>query len=422
MTVSGIIDVLEHYKSGAKQADDGLDGPQSAALRELWGRLLAHMDATADAPIAVDSSLARSGGLAAAGVSADDAGAVDEWYRANKSHVEDVRFQSVQDRLHLDGAREQAVPAAFRPLFGDAADSRRFAHAFWQACMRLRSPDAYLLSFLRAHEWKVDVAFARIVASVVQRVREEVDRLMWAGDLGINHGLMQKGLLVQVGTDQFGHPVVVVHVRLNMARERCDGDIKKFSAYMLEKGALQARATGRAMLVYNFTDFKLENVDTGFSKTIITRIGELYPQTFSGTLLFVNSWLFSGIWKILRGWMEPAIAKRTAIVKDTDALTTFVARDQIIAEMGGDLKFTYSYVYPTRAANAAMFDAAGRAAAEDVFVKAVAAFDAATRAWVAGPAETAHDAPPRAAATAALDAAAAALDPYMRARFPEERV
>ncbi|KAJ2710976.1 phosphatidylinositol transfer protein csr1 [Coemansia spiralis] len=191
---------------------------------------------------------------------------------------------------------------------------------------------------------------------------------------------------------------------------------------MLEKTVLQARSASHAMLVYNFTDFKLENVDVGFSKTVISRITELYPNTFSGTLLFVNSWLFSGIWKVLRGWMEPSIAKRSAIVKDTNALTTFVAQDQILAEMGGDLEYNYTYVYPTKTANAAMFDAAGRAAAEAAFVAAVAAFVNETRAWTAGPAETSHNSAPRAAAAAAFDAAAVALDPYVRARFPEERV
>ncbi|KAJ1717967.1 phosphatidylinositol transfer protein csr1, partial [Coemansia biformis] len=314
MTVFDIIDAQDYYSAGVKQtrgAVGDLDGPQEAALRELWTQLLAHIDAVADTPIAVDSSLARSGGPAAIAGSA--ASAVDEWYRANKLRVEDAKFQSVQDRLYLDGAREPAVPATFTPLFGDDADSRRFGHAFWQACMRFKSPDTYLLSFLRANSWSVDAAFDRVVASVVQRVREEVDRLMWAGDLGINHGLMKKGLLVQAGADRFGYPVTVVHVRLNVARERCEEDIKRFAAYTLEKAALQARSVGRALLLYNFTNFKLENVDTGFSKTVITRISELYPQTFSATLLFVNSWLFSGIWKVLRGWMDPAIAKRTAI-------------------------------------------------------------------------------------------------------------
>ncbi|KAJ2778473.1 phosphatidylinositol transfer protein csr1 [Coemansia javaensis] len=407
MTVCDIPEAQEQYKAGKKSvggAVGDLDSVQEAALRELWGRVLAHFDATADAPIAVDSSLARLDGPA----------------DGDAERAADARHQTVRDKLHLDGAREAVVPATFAPLFGDPADSRRFSHAFWQACMRVPTPDAYLLAFLRVAGWSADVAFGRVVAAVTQRARQEVDRLMWDGDLGISHGLMVRGLSTTAGRDRFGYPVYIVTVRANNPRARSDDAVRKYAAYALEKLAIGARRAGRATLLYDFTDFKLENVDTAFTKTVITRIAELYPQTISATLLFVNSWLFTGIWKVLRGWMDQAVARRTVVVKDAAALATFVDRNQIVASMGGGLEYTYQYAYPTRAENAAMFDAAGRAAAEAAFAAAVAAFVAQTKAWVADPA-LGHNCAPRAQAAAAFDAAATALDPFVRARFPEER-
>ncbi|KAJ1848376.1 phosphatidylinositol transfer protein csr1, partial [Coemansia sp. RSA 2708] len=152
---------------------------------------------------------------------------------------------------------------------------------------------------------------------------------------------------------------------------------------------------------------------------LITTVQELYPYTFSATLLFVNSWLFSGIWKVMRGWMDPVVARRTMIVKDAKALETFIPRDQIPTSMGGQLKFQYQYVYPTTDENAKMFDAEGRQRAEHEFAASVEAFSKQTKGWVGG--SQSYNNESRTQAAAAFDSAAVELDPYTRARFVEER-
>ncbi|PIA13906.1 CRAL/TRIO domain-containing protein, partial [Coemansia reversa NRRL 1564] len=356
MTIPDIIDAQEEYKSGIRHTGGEvghLDNSQERALKELWVKVFGHFEAVADKSIPVGNSLVKTDALSAAGISTDDAAAIDSWYGSNQEKVSDIVYQSVRDKLYLEGKRDMIVPSTFKPLFGDSVNSRHFYNAFWQASMRFNSPDSHLLAFLCVSKWNVNVAFDKLVHSINRRINQEIDRLMWEGDRIQNCRICEKGLAIHVGRDKFGYPVNIVRVRLNAIRERSAADVERFAAYTVEKFALLSRNFGQhALLVYDFTDFKLENVDTAFSKTLITTISELYPQTFSATLLFVNSWLFSGMWKIIRGWFDPVMAKRTMIVKDVKSLETFIDRDQINTEMGGTMNYTHRYIYPTKEVNA----------------------------------------------------------------------
>ncbi|KAJ2852435.1 phosphatidylinositol transfer protein csr1 [Coemansia brasiliensis] len=425
MTVADTLDIQQIYKQGIEQTNGTvghLDNSQEQALKALWARLFEHFDKTQEKPILVEKSLVAKSGLAKDGISGDDSSAIEKWYSENKSKVTDIKHQLVRDKLYLEGNHEPLVPANFAPLFGDPSDSRTFYNAFWQAALRHRSPDTYLLGFLKSSEWDVNKAFSRLEHSINRRIQQDIDRLMWEGDLIQNCGITEKGLCIQTGKDKFGSPVFIVTVRLNVPKERTEADVEKFAAYSLEKAAQLARNyNDRALLLYDFTGFKLENVDTAFSKTIITTIQELYPHTFGATLLFVNSWLFSGIWKVIRGWMDPMVARRTTIVKDIKALQEFIDLSQIPASMGGELKKEFKYVYPRKEENDKMADQAGRLKAERQLATAVDSFVSETRKWTEGSDVAGHNADPRAQAAAAFDSAATELDPFIRARFVEER-
>ncbi|KAJ2883396.1 phosphatidylinositol transfer protein csr1 [Coemansia aciculifera] len=426
MTVPNIPDVQEAYKSGTRivvGSVGNLTADQELALKELWIKTLSHIESTAAVPIKVTNDQVHADSLTAAGISADQPEAVAKWYADNKSKVEDIKYQTVGDKLYLDGKHHPIIPGSFKPLFGDDPSSRLFRSTFWKACTLYSSPDSYLLSFLRATSWNVNAAFDKVVHSVKWRASQAIDKLMWDGELAQNNKLMESGLSIKVGLDRLAFPIIVVRVRLNVARERGEGTVEKFAAYTLERAAIIARDHGeRATLLYDFSGFKLDNIDTAFIKTLVTMINESYPQTLNATIMFVNSWLFTGVWKLVRSWLDPVIAKRTFIAKDIEQLSAFVDRSQIMVDMGGELKYCYSFSYPTKEDNAQMFDVEGRQQAENALKEAVAAFEQETSAWVSGSGVNSYNAKSRTEAAASFSDAALKLDPYIRARFTSERL
>ncbi|KAJ1667953.1 phosphatidylinositol transfer protein csr1 [Coemansia sp. RSA 1813] len=429
MSATEIPDAQEYYQKGEKPTDGSvghLTAEQEKALKSLWAKVLAHFDTTADDPLKVACSQVKQTPFAVADLPSKDAETIERWYKENNKTASDPKTQTVRNKLYLDGSHDSAVPAEFKPLFQNDSSVRYFSHVFWQACMLHRNPDSYLLTFLRATLWNIQQAFERLVFSVNWRAYQAIDRLMWFGELEQNNRMMENGLAMAKGFDKFGYPVIVVRIRLNRPNERGDGDVERFAAFCLESTAQMAREYGeRATILYDFTGFKMENVDLAFIKNLLSSIRDTYPQMYCSSLLYVDSWLFSGVWRVLKGFLDPVSAKRTIIVKDINALQTFVDRSQVIKEAGGDLPYEYKYIPPTREENAKMFDFSGRKSAEAAFLQAVDAFINETKSWTADSNDSedvSYASESRKAAAESFNSAAESLDQYVRARSHFERL
>ncbi|KAI9504495.1 CRAL-TRIO domain-containing protein [Coemansia spiralis] len=427
MTAPEIPDPQEFYKT-YKEPVNGtvghLTSDQEQALKKLWIRLLAHIDANTDQPIKVSCDQIHKTAFMAAELSLSDSGAVNKWYEANHNIASDIKTQTVRNKLYLNGERELVVPPDFKPLFQDNVDIRYFGHVFWQACMLNKTPDSYLLTFLRAALWNIDQAFDKIVCSVNWRATQAIDTLMWAGELDLNNKMMESGMTIQSGVDRFANPVFIVRVRQNNSRERSEGDAERYTAYILESIANFAhKHKERALLIYDYTNFKLENAETVFIRAIISTVEKMYPQIFNAVINYVDSWIFSGIWRLMKGLMNPSSAKRTFIVKNAKTLETYINSSQMIEEIGGAVPYEYKYVYPSKEENAKMFDSVGRKKSEDIFLQAIDSFIQETKMWISEKvaADGRYMAASRMDAAREFDDAAHLLDQYVRARSIFER-
>ncbi|KAJ1949161.1 phosphatidylinositol transfer protein csr1 [Linderina macrospora] len=416
--MAGGYPVLNNYKTNTPVTDGKvghLTTSQQQKLKQMWTKIQAHIAATGDKPIQVPADPFKVGDQA----NLDDTpAAVSQWYAANKARVDNVKYKTINDTLYLSGKTSATVPGNFRPLFGDSAGSRTFRNAFWQAAMSHIHPDSFPLAYLIAREWDVNKAFDLLVGCVEWRASHAVDRLMWQGESTVNARMLERGLTYVPGKDKLGCPLLVVRVHENIPREHGEGLGEKYTAFAMEQASLISRTNGeRATLVYDLSSFKMENIDYGFIKAIITMNNTIFPETFQLIVVHVNSWLFSGIWKLISPWFDPIIAKRIVFTKNAQQLQAYVNNDQIPEEMGGAKKVKKEHVLPTRQENEKMFDDAARDAAEKNLADIIAAFETSTAAWVSGTEVTDRD-----ELAAKYKSAVAALDPYIRARFKSERV
>ncbi|ORX70824.1 CRAL/TRIO domain-containing protein [Linderina pennispora] len=415
--MAGDYPILNNYKTGAPVTDGKvghLTASQEQKLKQMWAKILNYFVDHKDKPIAVPADPFKAGDLAELD---DTPAAVSQWYSANKTRIDNVKYKTVNDALYLSGKTSAVVPRDFRPLFGDRPGSRSFRNAFWQAAMSHQHPDSFPLAFLIAREWDVDRAFQLLVGAVEWRATHAMDKLVWQGEATMNMRMMERGLTYVPGKDKLGCPLLVVRVHENIPREHGEGFGEKYTAFAMEQASLITRANGeRATLVYDMSSFKMENIDYGFVKTIITMNNTIYPETFQLIIVYVNSWLFSGIWKLISPWFDPIIAKRIVFAKNVQQLQAYIDIGQIPEEMGGKKKFKREHPMPTRKENEPMFDAAARDAAEKNFVAAVDAFEASTGGWIKD-----NEEPLRGEVADTFKKSVAELDPYIRARFLAER-
>ncbi|KAJ5552048.1 hypothetical protein N7535_000005 [Penicillium sp. DV-2018c] len=264
-------------------------------------------------------------------------------------------------------------------------------------------PDSVLLRFLRARKWDVPKAFAMMIEAVVWRVKEaKVDEdVMAKGEL---HALQQienksspseqkagNDFLMQMrmgksyvhGVDRAGRPVVVVRVRKHVPAAQTDEALERYIVHVIETVRMVlVPPVETAAILFDMTGFALANMEYPAVKFILRCFEANYPESL-GIMLFHNApWVFSGIWRLIRGWMVPEIAAKVQFTNGPDDLEKFIARDQMVEEVGGAEKWTYEYVEPNPNENSRMNDTVTRDALNAERRSIGDEFLAATAAWI----------------------------------------
>lgn len=109
-----------------------------------------------------------------------------------------------------------------------------------------------------------------------------------------------------------------------------------------------------------------------------------YPESLGSVLVHKAPWIFQGIWKIIRGWLDPVVAAKVHFTNSVDDLQEFIPKSQIIRELGGDENWEYKYVEPVASENAAMKNESSRKELEAVRQKDVEEFERKTFEWIHG--------------------------------------
>jgi hypothetical protein len=98
----------------------------------------------------------------------------------------------------------------------------------------------------------------------------------------------------------------------------------------------------------------MANMDYTPVKFMIKIFEANYPESLGAVLVHKSPWIFQGIWKIIRGWLDPVVASKVHFTSNVHDLEQFIPRSQIITELEGDEKWEYKYIEPLLGENDAM--------------------------------------------------------------------
>ncbi|KAJ1721879.1 phosphatidylinositol transfer protein csr1 [Coemansia erecta] len=332
------------------------------------------------------------------------------------------------------GSKQPAEAPEYRQLVEDVADEASLAPdfegaaaptaqsiraAFWTAVL-CDHPDVLLLRFLRARKWHVDDALAMLLACLRWRIDEQLDRVVWEGEGPINLAVLRRGVGAVHKTDRIGQPVLHIPVRLNDPKAQPSEHMVAYTVYLMEVARVVLHPPAeKVCLLFDTTDMSLANMDWTFFRTFLHYLEHYYPECLGLVLIYNASWVFNGLWKLIRPLLDPVVAAKVHFLASRDEITAFIAPEHLPREFGGADAFTYAYPMPVPGENDAMRDAAGRQAAAARRQAACDALEAATRTWVGrtdtGDGDDAADEARRSAADE-LVAASRALDRFVRAR------
>lgn len=131
----------------------------------------------------------------------------------------------------------------------------------------------------------------------------------------------------------------------------------------------------------------------------------------------------AGIWKIIRGWLDPVVAGKVHFTNNKTELEEYIAPGQIHKELGGNEDWEYKYIESVPGENDKMKDTETRDRLLKAREELVKQFEATTLEWIQTPGgdDGKEIKTKRTALAAKLREDYWALDPYLRARSLYDR-
>jgi hypothetical protein len=104
------------------------------------------------------------------------------------------------------------------------------------------------------------------------------------------------------------------------------------------------------------TDFGFANMDYPPVKFMIKCFEANYPESLGAILIHKAPWIFQGIWRVVRGWLDPVVASKVNFTNSASDLAKFIDESLILKELGGSNPYSYEYIEPPAGENALMED------------------------------------------------------------------
>ncbi|KAI9368545.1 CRAL-TRIO domain-containing protein [Aspergillus egyptiacus] len=373
-----------------------LSAEQETKLQKMWNIVLVLLDAASlgapDQPIESQSGDAEKASLTKTDtlVSAKGKGAFT-------THLSQV--------LKDAGMTTNEIKSIKEVLHDTTAEELR---AGLLSTAKNENPDALVLRFLRARKFDVAKSLNMMLRSMLWRIKQvrveekvllntETQALAESKDKSKPHeaqegeaflAQMRMGKCYQHGHDKKGRPVNVVRVKLHKPSAQSTEVINRFILHIIESTRLLlVSPVDTSTVVFDMTGFTLSNMEYAPVKFIIECFQDNYPESL-GTLLIHNApWIFSGIWKIIKGWMDPVIVSKVHFTNSAKDLSKFIDMDKLPKELGGEEDYKYEYMEPAEGENALMDDTATRDALQAERTKIGEELLRATSQWLKASAE-----------------------------------
>ncbi|KAF6818406.1 cral trio domain protein [Colletotrichum plurivorum] len=376
---------------------------QEEKLRKLWTLILSLGEEVGGTPAdSAAASIAPSDLSAAGKGEKPKKKRISLFNRKDKKSVDETTSpaNSVETQIKDDGDDKYGQTKQFlEALASQSPDALRAT--IW-SMVKHDHPDALALRFLRARKWDVDKAFVMMISTMNWRLTEmKVDEeIMRTGEAGAleasrssdaNTKKLGQDFMAQArsgktfihGVDKAGRPVCMVRVRMHRQGEQCEESLEKYTVFLIETCRMVlAPPVDTATIVFDMTGFSMANMDYTPVKFMIKCFEANYPESLGAVLVHRAPWVFQGIWKIIKGWLDPVVASKVHFTNNVKEMAEFIEPSRILKELDGEEDWNYNYVEPVVGENDKIKDTEARDALLAGREELIHQYEEATLQWI----------------------------------------
>ncbi|RCK66642.1 Phosphatidylinositol transfer protein CSR1 [Candida viswanathii] len=209
--------------------------------------------------------------------------------------------------------------------------------------------DNLLLRFIRARKWDSEKAIEMMFKSLQWR-STEFPADIWAmeGDApsylnGTNKGFVHNFTTEKSwikGRDKNNNPIFMFQAKKHFTADAPLEQNQRYAIVTIEWVRLFLREVSESVdtctIVFDLTGFSLKNADYSTIKFLADVFEAHYPETLGFILIHNAPWIFSTVWNIIKGWLDPVVASKIHFTKDAKELSKFIDPTLIPDYLGGE--------------------------------------------------------------------------------------
>ncbi|KAF9914899.1 hypothetical protein BX616_007339 [Lobosporangium transversale] len=261
--------------------------------------------------------------------------------------------------------------------------------AYWKLTM-MDHPDVVILKFIRARKWVLDDALKMFLNTLKWRIVERLDELIELSDVELDAKYpkfleqLHKGKGYLHGADPLGRPLTFINPRFHHKADQPSETTYRFTLYNMEHGrTLLPQGTENVIVIFDLSNFGLDNMDWGFVRLFVQCFESYYPETLGVCVVHRAPFVFWGLWKLIQPLLDPVVASKFVFTRNNAELHKIIPRDRLpINHFDGLDDWTYEYISAQENENDHMKDSAKKEELLRERHELEAKFDIATRAWI----------------------------------------
>ena len=220
-----------------------------------------------------------------------------------------------------------------------------FRDAYYKI-MQLEHPDQYLMRFIRARKYHLRKALDMLIRAIKFQIIFQVEKIRMLGDTRLPiHELTGKTFVYN--TDEGGRPILYVNTALHDKNGATPSEFEEVSIYVVESMRCFVKyPISNIVLVFNMTNFGVQNMDNTLTKFITACTQDYYPESLFKCYVVNAPWVFNSFWKIIKNWLDPVVQAKVEFCSDEDLRKHLPKLPKIL---NPESKFEYSYIPPSEA-------------------------------------------------------------------------
>ena len=209
--------------------------------------------------------------------------------------------------------------------------------------------DTLLLRFLRARKWNLNDAFQMVIDTLEWRRMYEVRKIMAEGEAGIKRELLASGKSYFWNVDREGRLLSIITSRLHDRYAQTLVETCRFTVYLMELGRRLMTPAETVTIIFDMADAPLASFDLGSIQFMIQCFQSFYPESLGKCLVLNPTWLFSGFYKAVKGFLDPVVQAKIELISDPEEIKKFVPEENLLEQFGGTCKYRYEFVESSEA-------------------------------------------------------------------------